>query len=72
MSRPRRYPSDDPTWPRYVYRRDLTLREVAPAIGVGVGVGAVAFYLARLLLQRTPLTPAPPRAARTPGLRIEG
>ncbi len=72
MSRPRRYPSDDSAWPRYVYRRDLTLREVAPAIGVGVGVGAVAFYLARLLLQRTPLTAAPPRAAQLPGRRIEG
>jgi hypothetical protein len=41
----------------YVYRRNLELRELLPALGVGVGVGAVAFYVAYLFLQRTPLDP---------------
>jgi hypothetical protein len=39
----------------YVYRRSLEPRELLPALGVGVGVGALAFYLAYLFLQRTPL-----------------
>lgn len=39
----------------YSYRRPLSLREMLPAIGVGVGVGLLAFYVARILLQRTPL-----------------
>jgi hypothetical protein len=42
---------------QYVYRRALDARELLPAIGVGVGVGAVAFYIAYLFLQRTPLDP---------------
>ena len=42
---------------QYVYRRTLDARELLPAIGVGVGVGAVAFYVAYLFLQRTPLDP---------------
>lgn len=41
----------------YVYRRRLDATELMPAIGVGVGVGMVAFYLAYLFLQRTPLEP---------------
>ena len=41
----------------YVYRRRLNPSELLPAIGVGVGVGAVAFYIAYLFLQRTPLEP---------------
>ena len=41
--------------PDYFYRRELSLRELLPAFGVAVGAGAVAFYVARLLLQRTPL-----------------
>ena len=41
----------------YVYRRALGARELLPALGVGVGVGALAFYVAYLLLQRTPLDP---------------
>ena len=41
----------------YVYRRTLARRELLPALGVGIGVGAIAFYLAYLLLQRTPLDP---------------
>lgn len=41
----------------YTYRRDLRPLELIPAIGVGVAVGAAAFYIATLLAQRTPLVP---------------
>lgn len=54
----------------YVYRRQLDPRELLPAIGVGVGVGALAFYVAYLFLQRTPLDtntlPAKAPAGRLP------
>jgi hypothetical protein len=39
----------------YYYRRPLGIRELLPAIGVAVGAGLFAFYITRLLLQRTPL-----------------
>lgn len=39
----------------YVYRRPLRLREIVPAVGVGIGAGLVAFYVAKLLFERTPL-----------------
>ena len=43
------------------YRRRLTAAEQLPALGAAlgaaVGAGAVVFYLARLMLQRTPLSP---------------
>ena len=42
----------------YQYRRQLTLRDQLPAIGVAVGAGLAAFYVARLLIQRTPLVRA--------------
>ena len=42
--------------PQYYYRRPLGLVESLPAIGAGVAAGLVGFYLARLFLQRTPLT----------------
>jgi hypothetical protein len=49
---------DSPSFPdEYSYRRPLTPRELLPAIGIGVGAGLVAFYVARILLQRTPLRP---------------
>jgi len=41
----------------YVYRRELSGREVIPAIGVGIVAGLAAFYVARLFLERTPLLP---------------
>ena len=41
----------------YFYRRSLSARELLPAIGAGVAVGMIAFYLARLFAQRTPLAP---------------
>ena len=45
--------------PRYTYRRDLGAGEMIPAIGAGVAVGMIAFYVATLFLQRTPLVPGP-------------
>src|SRR5438552_13518807 len=39
----------------YSYRRALNLRELLPAIGIAVGAGLFAFYITRLLMQRTPL-----------------
>lgn len=41
----------------YTYRRKLRATEMMPAIAAGVGVGLIGFYLARLMLQRTPLVP---------------
>jgi hypothetical protein len=40
----------------YDYRRSLSARELLPAIGVGVAAGALAFYIARIMMQRTPVT----------------
>lgn len=51
MRRPRVRDVDD----EYSYRRPLSLREMLPAIGIGIGAGVFAFYVTRLLLQRTPL-----------------
>ena len=42
----------------YHFRRSLTVREQLPALAVAAGAAAVAFYVARLLIQRTPLAPA--------------
>lgn len=39
----------------YFYRRQLRARELLPAIGIAVAAGLFAFYITRLLLQRTPL-----------------
>ena len=53
----------------YVYRRRLEPRELLPAVGIGLGVGAFVFYVAYLFLQRTPLdTTAIP--ARAPAERL--
>ena len=41
----------------YVYRRQLSGRELIPAVGAGIVTGLAAFYLARLFLERTPLLP---------------
>ena len=49
--------------PEYSYRRALHGAEWLPAVGVGVAAGVVGFYLAKLLLQRTRLTPPPDRVA---------
>jgi hypothetical protein len=41
----------------YTYRRKLRATELLPAAGAAVGVGLAVFYVARLLLQRTPVLP---------------
>ena len=51
----------------YYYRRRLTVRELLPAVGVGIGAGVVAFYLAKLAFERTPLQP---RTASVGGRRL--
>lgn len=63
----------DAAWlPSYTYRRPLRGRELLPAIGVGIAAGLAAFYVARIMLQRTPLQPAlRPRSARLPESRRE-
>jgi len=53
----------------YYYRRSLTTRELLPAIGVGIGAGVVAFYLAKLLFERTPLLPTSGSSAPRSSLR---
>ncbi|HEY4306451.1 MAG TPA: hypothetical protein VGM82_18395 [Gemmatimonadaceae bacterium] len=40
----------------YDYRRSLSARELLPAIGAGIAAGALVFYVARILMQRTPVT----------------
>ena len=40
---------------RYYYRRELGRAELLRPVAVGAVVGLAAFYLARLLAQRTPL-----------------
>ncbi|MEW5928442.1 MAG: hypothetical protein AB1941_13320 [Gemmatimonadota bacterium] len=49
--------------PTFDYRRKLSLKEQLPAVGAGVGagvaIGGAVFYLARLMLQRTPLRGTP-------------
>lgn len=51
MRRPRLHAADA----EYSYRRQLSLREMLPAIGIGIGAGLFAYYVTRLLMQRTPL-----------------
>lgn len=45
----------------FVYRRELTKRELAPALGAGLAaglaVGAAVAYVTQLMLRRTPLRP---------------
>lgn len=62
-SRPRRRSAGE----RYSYRRSLSLTELVPAIGVAIGAGFFAFYITRLLLERTPLDvePLPERVRRS-------
>ena len=39
----------------YYFRRELDARETLTAAGIAVGAGLAAFYLARIMLQRTPI-----------------
>jgi len=41
--------------PVYYVRRELEARETLTAAGLAVGAGLAAFYLARMMLQRTPI-----------------
>ncbi|MDB4905890.1 MAG: hypothetical protein JWO05_674 [Gemmatimonadetes bacterium] len=62
-----RAPRRDPAADEYYYRRNLGMRELLPAIGIAVGAGVAAFYVARILLQRTPLAPERrPKSERLP------
>ena len=47
---------------KYSYRRPLSLPELLPAIGVAIGAGFFAYYITRLLIERTPLGVDPPAA----------
>lgn len=40
---------------KYYYRRSLSIRELAPAIGAAVAAGLATFYVAKLFIERTPL-----------------
>ncbi len=53
MEQPR--PRSMPPATAYTYRRHLEPKELLPAVGAGVAVGAVVFYVVHLFLQRTPL-----------------
>jgi len=65
-------PRIEPKGSKYHYRRSrLSGGQMLRALGIGLAAGATAFYLARIVLQRTPLIPsddAPrkPRRLRTP------
>ena len=39
----------------YYYRRELDARETLTAAGLALGAGLAVFYLARVMLQRTPI-----------------
>jgi hypothetical protein len=39
----------------YYYRRELDTRETLTTVGIAIGAGLAAFYLARIMLQRTPI-----------------
>jgi hypothetical protein len=45
--------------PKYYFRRSLTMRELAPAIGAAVAAGLATFYVAKLFIERTPLERPP-------------
>ena len=50
-------PREESGGAEYFYRRSLSARELLPAIGVGVAAALFAFYVARIVIQRTPLAP---------------
>lgn len=60
----------------YYYRRALSARELLPALGAGIAVGFAAFYVAQIVLQRTPLDPVgsrvPPQRRRERSTRARG
>ena len=63
-SDPRRSPPSD-VGSEYYYRRRLTTIELVRAAGVGIGAGLLAFYVSKVLFERTPLRPERrPRSTR--------
>lgn len=57
----------------YYYRRSLTVRELAPALGAAAAAAVATFYVVKLLLERTPLRAAPmarEESARRSRLRL--
>ena len=56
-----------PFRPVYVTRRRLEAGELLTAGGIAAGVAAVAFYLAKVWLERTPLLPEGTDVARPGG-----
>lgn len=54
----------DPRWIRHRPGGRESLTALGAGLGVGLVVGGVVFYLARLLLAREPLAPAPSRGER--------
>ena len=71
-SDPRRsQPSDVGT--EYYYRRRLSTLEVLKAAGVGIGAGLLAFYISRIVMERTPLRPERrPRSTRPRPVATQG
>ncbi len=52
---------------RFFVRRRAGIREAAGALAVGLGIGGLSFYLARMLLARDDLeSKAPPHVVRDP------
>lgn len=49
----------DPRWIRHRPDRKESMAALAAGLGVGLVVGGAVFYLAKLLLAREPLLPAP-------------
>lgn len=43
--------------PTFDYRRELTKRELLPALGVGLAAGAAVAYVTQILLRREPIAP---------------
>ena len=52
---------------QFYYRRTLSGRDLLPAIGVGIAAGILAFYVAQIYLQQTPLVPAGKRGGAEAG-----
>jgi hypothetical protein len=50
----------------YSYRRRLSVSDLMSAVAIAVGAGFAAFYIARLLKQRTPLVDDPASRPRRP------